>query len=225
MGKTIKAMQLLALSGVTMAAGAMISLSFAVSPPLTLLPPRPVPVDASGNVTSHRTSETVGAAIANAFERRWQATTDDIPPVPVPLRKALEDLTGGLPTLPLAQDAPPVTQVEPQRDPLEGLIGGLPMLPLTQDAPQMTQVEPPRDPLEGLIGGLPMLPLAQDAPQVRRVEPHNLAAAPLPEQQELVTVVLQEPPARPSDVCARRGLRRVDYTQNHHRHWRCADRQ
>ena len=27
--------------------------------------------------------------------------------------------------------------------------------------------------------------------------------------------------ARPTDVCARRGLRRVEYTQNRNRHWRC----
>ena len=88
----------------------------------------------------------------------------------------------------------------------------------------MAQVEPSRDLLEGLIGGLPMLPLAQDAPRVTQVEPRNLAAAQQPEHQESVTVVLQEPPAPRSDVCARHGLRRVDYTQNHHRYWRCADR-
>jgi hypothetical protein len=197
MGQTIQvmqAMQVLASSGVTMAAGAMVSLSFAVSPPLTLLPPRPVPVDASGNVTpqQHRTSETVGAAIADNFERRWQAATDDIPPMP---------------QLP--------------RDPLEGLIGGLPTLPLEQVAPPVTQVEPPRDLLAGLIGGLPTLPLTQDVPQVKQVEPHNLAAAPEAEQQESVTMVLQEAPALPSDVCARHGLRRVEYTQDHHRYWRC----
>jgi len=162
MGQTIPvmhAMRLLASSGVTMAAGAMISLSFAVSPSLTLLPPRPVPGDVSGNVTSQqRPIETVGAAIDDTFERRWPAATDYFPPMPAP----------------------------------------------------------PRDLLEGLIGGL--LPLAQDAPQVM----HDLVASPQPEQQESVTVVLQqEPPARPSDVCARRGLRRVGYTQNHHRYWRC----
>ena len=129
------AMQLLASSGVTMAAGAMISLSLAVSPPLTLLSPRPVPVDASGNVTpqQHRTNETAGAVIPDTFERCWQAATEDIAPMLVPV---------------------------PLRDPLVGLIGGLP-----QDALQVTQVEPPRDLFEGLIGGLPMLPLAQDAPQ------------------------------------------------------------
>ena len=184
----MQAMQLLASSGVTMAAGAMISLSLAVSPPLTL-PPQPVQADVkskpqrpgavgvNGNVTSqqhrtarrpprpravgvkgnvasqqHRPIETVGAAIADNFERRWQAT-DDMPLMPVP-----------------------------HRDPLAGLIGG-------------TQ-----------IGS------------------HDLTAAAEPEQQELVRVVLNEPPARPTDVCARRGLRRVEYTQNRHRHWRCAVR-
>jgi hypothetical protein len=164
----MQAMQLLASSGVTMAAGAMISLSIAVSPPLTLLPPRSVPVDVNGNVTSqqHRTTETVGAAIADPFERRWPAAADYIPLMPMPRR----------------------------------------------------------DPLEGLIGGLPILPLAQDAPQVTQVGSHDLAAAPQPEQQESVTVALQQSPARPSDVCARHGLRRVAYTQNHHRYWRCANR-
>jgi hypothetical protein len=156
----MQAMRLLASSGVTMAAAAMISLSFAVSPSLTLLPPRPVPGDVNGNVASQRQRaiETVGAAIDDTFERRWPAATDYFPPMPAP-----------------------------------------------------------RDLLEGLIGGL--LPLAQDAPQVM----HDLAASPRPEQQESVTVVLQqEPPSRPSDACARRGLRRVGYTQNHHRYWRCA---
>ena len=71
-------MQLLASSGVTMAAGAMISLSFALSPPLTLLPPRSAPIDINRNVVSqkHQTIETVGAATADAFERRWQAASD-----------------------------------------------------------------------------------------------------------------------------------------------------
>ena len=184
----MQAMQLLASSGVTMAAGAMISLSLAVSPPLTL-PPRPVPVDVkgkppppgavgvNGSVTSqqhrsarrpprpgavgvkgnvasqqHRPIETVGAAIAGNFERRWQAA-DDMPLMPVP-----------------------------HRDLFAGLVGG-------------TQI------------GL-----------------HDLTAAAKPEQQESVRVVLNEPPARPTDVCARRGLRHVEYTQNRHRHWRCAVR-
>lgn len=109
----MQAMQLLASSGVTMATGAMVSLSFAVSQPLTLPPPRPVPVDASGNLTAqqHRTSETVGAAITDTFARRWQAT-DDMPLKPVPRRDPLEGLIGGLLTQPLAHDAPQGMQVE-----------------------------------------------------------------------------------------------------------------
>ena len=164
----MQVMRLLAVSGVAMAAGAMISLWFAVSPSLTLLPPLPVPVDASGTVTSQQqqTNETVGAAITDTFEGRGQAADDEIPPIPVPKR----------------------------------------------------------DPLEGLIGGLLTLPLEQDEPQVRQAEPHDLAAPPQPERQESVTVVLQEPPTRPSDICAHQGQRRVYYTQNHHRYWRCADR-
>jgi hypothetical protein len=165
----MQVMRLLAISGVTVAAGAMISFWFAVSPSLTLLPPLPVPVDASGTVTSqqHHGIETVGAAIDDSFKGRGQAAADD-------------DI-------------------------------------LTISAPK-------RDPLEGLIGGLLTLPLAQDAPQVSQAEPHDLAASPQPEQQESVTAVLQEPSTQPSDVCARQGQRRVHYTQNHHRYWRCADR-
>jgi hypothetical protein len=146
----------------------MISLWFAVSPSLTLLPPFPVPVDASGTVTSqqHRTTETAGAAIADPFDGREQAADEDILPIPAPKR----------------------------------------------------------DPLEGLIGGVLTLPLAQDAPPVSHIEPHDLADTAQPEQQESVKVVLNEPPARPTDVCARHGLRRVEYTQNHHRYWRCAGR-
>lgn len=160
----MQAEQLLASSGVAMAAGALISLALAVSPPLKLVPQRPTLFDASGNVTSqqHPNIETVGAAIADDFGRRWQTATDDLPPMAV------------------------------------------------------------RDPLQGLIGGL--LPRAEDTLQVTQVEPHNLAAAPEPERQESFAEVAQESPTRPSDVCARQGLRRVNYTQNHHRYWRCAGR-
>jgi hypothetical protein len=164
----MQVMRLLAMSGVIAAAGAMISLWFAVSPSLTFLPPLPVPVDASGTVASqqHQSIETMGAAIDDSLVGRGQVADNDIPSIPAPKR----------------------------------------------------------DPLEGLIGGLLTLPLEQDAPQVSQVEPHDLAASSQPEQQELVKVALQEQPTRPSDVCARQGQRRVYYTQNHHRHWRCADR-
>ncbi|HMF21779.1 MAG TPA: hypothetical protein VKG24_06610 [Pseudolabrys sp.] len=108
----MQAMQVLASSGVTMAAGAMISLSFAVSPPLTLLPPRPLLPDANGNVAlqKNRVIETAGKATANGFESRWQAATDDIPPLSLPRRDPLEGLIGGLPTSSLAQDVPPVVR-------------------------------------------------------------------------------------------------------------------
>jgi hypothetical protein len=90
--------RLLAVSGVTAAAGAMISLSLAVSPPLIL---RPVPVDANGDVVSQsdRTAETVGGAIADNFERRWQASDT---PLMAP-RDPLRGLIGGM--LPLTKDA------------------------------------------------------------------------------------------------------------------------
>ena len=96
----MQAMRLLAMSGVTMAAGAMISLSFAVSPPLMLLPPLPVPIDAKGNVASQsdQTAETVGGAIANNFERRWQASDTPL----MPPRDPLRGLIGGV--LPLTRE-------------------------------------------------------------------------------------------------------------------------
>ena len=75
MGQTILAMQamkLLASSGVMAAAGAMISLTFAVSPPLTLLPPRPVAFDINGNVISQ---QTVGAATTETFGRAGSRPT------------------------------------------------------------------------------------------------------------------------------------------------------
>ena len=89
----MQAMQLLASSGVAMAAGAIIS--FAVSPSLTLLP-RSGPVGVKGNVASqqHRPIEMVGAAIADDFERRWQAT-DEMPLTPMPHRDPLAGLIGG----------------------------------------------------------------------------------------------------------------------------------
>ena len=80
MGQTILAMQakkLLASSGVMAAAGAMISLTFAVSPPLTLLPPRPVAADINGNVISQ---QTVAAATTETFGE-GRESTDDVPPI------------------------------------------------------------------------------------------------------------------------------------------------
>ena len=109
----MQAKQLLASSCEIMAAGAMISLSVAVSPPLTLLAPPPVPVDVNGNVTSQqrRPIDTVGAAIADKFERRWQAT-DDMPLMPVPARDPLAGLIGG--TQIGSHDFAPLLQPEQQ---------------------------------------------------------------------------------------------------------------
>jgi hypothetical protein len=168
--RLMQMMQLLASSGVTMAAGAMISLSFALSPPLTLLPPRSAPIDINRNVVSqkHQTIETVGAATADAFERRWQAASD-APLLLVPM-------------------------LTPSRDPLEGLIGGLPMQPFLEDTSQVMQAA------------------ALDRAVASQVDPQP------------VKVALQDTPAQRADVCARQGMRRVGYTQNRHRYWRCVAR-
>lgn len=174
----MQAMQLLASSGVMAAAGAMISLTIAVSPPLTLLPPRPAPAEV--NTQQQRTIDAVGAATMDTLGHRMEST-DDIPPI------------------------------QP-RQTLDGLSGGPQMLPLPQDAPR-------RDLLEGLIGGLLF---AQDAPQVMLFEQQEPSAP--PKQQRSAMAMVQEPPAQPSDACARQGLRRIYYTQNNHRYWRCARR-
>ena len=82
-------------------------------------------------------------------------------------------------------------------------------------------VTPRRDLLEGLIGGLLFV---QDTPPMKQIEEQASAAAPQPEQQGQTTAMAQQPAAQPSDVCIRQGLRRVYYTQNNHRYWRCAAR-
>src|SRR5262249_48125140 len=155
------AMQVLASSSVAAAAGSMIWLSFVASPPLTVLPERPAPVDASGNVSSWKkqTIETVSVAVADTFEHRWH----DIPAVPNP------------------------------------------------------------DSLDSPNDDVSTLPLAQDAPKLAEAEPPNLAMASPPEQESPVMAQLK-PRARPSDVCARYGLHRVDYTRDNHRYWRCLHR-
>jgi hypothetical protein len=115
-------------------------------------------------------------------------------------------------------DVPPVPiQV---REGFDGLNGDTQVLPMRQEAAQVT---PRHDLLEGLIGGLLFVP---DAPPMKLVEQREPAAAsqPEPEQQGPVTAMAQVPPAQPSDVCVRHGLRRVYYTQNNRRYWRCAGR-
>ena len=179
MGQTVlamKAIKLLASSGVIAAAGAMISLTLAVSPPLTLLPPRPVAVDVNDNVISQ---QIVGAATTETFGE-GRESTDDIPR-PTQLREGFDGLSGG------------TQMVTSRRDLLEGLTGGLLVV---QDTPPLKQVEQQQEP----------------------------AAALQPEQQGQTTAMAREPPAQPSDACVRQGLRRVYYTQNNHRYWRCAGR-
>lgn len=152
----MQAMQALASGSVAAAAGSMIWLSSAVSPPITLVPQRPAALDASGNISSWRkqTIETVSAAVADTFEHRWH----EIPAVPDP----------------------------------------------------------------GSLDGS-TLPLAQDTPKLAQAEPPDLAVASPPGQKDPV-MVLPKPRARPSDVCARHGLYRIDYTQDNHRYWRCLHR-
>jgi len=121
MGQTIltmQAMKLLATSGVMAAAGAIISLTFAVSPPLTLLPPRLAAVNVNDIVISQ---QTVGAAATDTFEVSSEST-NDIPSIPVQPREGFDGLSGDTQVLPMSQEAPGMT---PRRDPLEGLIGGL----------------------------------------------------------------------------------------------------
>lgn len=178
MGQTILAMQakkLLASSGVMAAAGAMTSLTFAVSPPLTLLPPRPVAADINGNVISQ---QTVAAATTETFGE-GRESTDDVPPT-FQLREGFDGVSSG------------TQMVTPRRDLLEGLIGGLLFV--------------------------------QDTPLMKQIGQQEPAAAPQPEQQRQTTAMAQQPAAQPSDVCIRQGLRRVYYTQNNHRYWRCAAR-
>jgi hypothetical protein len=188
MGQTIfpmQAMKLLESSGVMAAAGAMISLTFALSPPLTLLPPRQVAVHVDDNIISQ---QTVGAATADTFGVSSEST-DDIPSMPIQPREGFDGLSGDTQMLPMPLEAPRTT---PRRDPLDGLIGGL------------------------LFG--------QDVPPMKQDEQQEAAAALQPEQQGSTTAMAQLTPAQPTDVCARHGLRRVYYTQNNHRYWRCAGR-
>src|SRR5262249_5439451 len=105
-GQTIlpmQAMKLLASSGVMAAAGAMISLmlTFAVSPPFTLLPPRLVAVDVNDNIISQ---QTVGAATTDTFGVSSEST-DEIPSMPIQPRQGFDGLSGDKQMLPMPQEA------------------------------------------------------------------------------------------------------------------------
>ena len=146
---------MLASAGVGAAAGAMIAFSFAMSPPLTLLPSRPA--DANGNLSLHRSVEVVDAS-EDEFDHRSHVAIDDIPPMPVSKGKDSPDLQDSTDSSVLAMVAMQVPQTEPD-----------------------------------------------DFDSVPKSTP--------------------KPPARPSDICARNGLYRIEYTQNRHRYWRCLHRQ
>ena len=151
-------------AGVGAAAGAMIAFSFAMSPPLTLLPSRPA--DANGNLSLHRSVEVVDAS-ADEFDRRSHVAIDDIPPTPVSKGKDSPDF---------------------------------------QDSADLSM-------------------LAMVTPQVPQTEPDDFDSVPKPTPDSPVTLAVPKPPARPSDICARNGLYRIEYTQSRHRYWRCLHRQ
>ena len=151
-------------AGVGAAAGALIAFSFTMSPPLTLVPPRPS--DANGNPSLHQNTEVVVAS-TDEFDGRWHVAVDDIPPMPA-------------------------SKVE---DPLDL---------------QVANSEPV---------------LAMAPSQEPQVKQDDFASVAKPSGERALALVGPKPPTRPSDVCARNGLRRIEYTQNHHRYWRCLHRQ
>src|SRR5262245_19729408 len=95
-------------AGVGVAAGALIAFSFTMSPPLTLVPPRPS--DANGNPSMHRNTEVVGAS-TDEFDGRWQVAIEDIPPMPTSRHVDLEGLNY-LP--PMAMLPSQVARADPQ---------------------------------------------------------------------------------------------------------------
>src|SRR5262249_22923779 len=100
MGQTVPAMQamkLLASSGVMAAAGAIISLTVAVPPPLTLVRTGQVAGDVNNNVTSQ---QTVGPAPTDTFGR-GRESTDDIPPMRIQPREGFDGLSGDKQMLPM----------------------------------------------------------------------------------------------------------------------------
>jgi len=80
---------ILAPAGVGAAAGALIAFSFAMSPPLTLLPSRPA--DANGNPPLHR-SVGIADTSADGFDDRWHEAFNGIQPMPASKGNDLLDL-------------------------------------------------------------------------------------------------------------------------------------
>jgi len=149
-------------AGVGAAAGALIAFAFTMSPPLTLVPPRPS--DANGNPPLHRNTEVVVAS-ADEFDGHWHVAIDDIPPMLSP------------------------------KDPLG--------LQNSSGVPAPTMV----------------------SPQERQTVQADFDSVAKSSGVRALALAAPKSPALPSDVCARNGLRRIEYTQNHHRYWRCLHRQ
>jgi len=89
------------------------------------------------------------------------------------------------------------------------------------------------------INGIPPMPASKsnDSPnlqdiampsmiavQVPSTEPDKFESVSKPQQDNPEALVVVKPPARPSDVCARNGMYRIEYTRNRHRYWRCLHR-
>src|SRR5262249_49610537 len=82
----------------------------------------------------------------------------------------------------------------------------------------------PKDPLglQNSNDGPPPAMVPSQEPQAERGDVASVAKLP---GERALALAAPKPPARPSDVCARNGLRRIEYTQNNHRYWRCLHRQ
>jgi hypothetical protein len=172
-------------AGVGAAAGALVAFSFTMSPPLTLLPPRPG--DANGNPTFHRSTEIVVAS-ADEFDGRWHAAIKDVPPMPTSkVTVASADEFDGR---------------------WHAAIKDIPSMPTSTV----------KDAFD-LQGSNVLAMMAMVPSQEPLADPGGFAS--VANQEHTVALVAPKPSAQPSDVCARNGLRRIEYTRNHHRYWRC----
>jgi hypothetical protein len=172
-------------AGVGAAAGALIAFSFAMSPPFTLLPPRPG--DANGNPPLHRSTKVVVAS-AGEFDGLWHAATKDITPMPTSTVASADDFNGRW----------------------HEAINGIPPMPASKsnDSPNLQDIP------------MPSMIAVQGSP----TEPDKFEFVSKPQQDNPEAPVVVKPPARPSDVCARNGMYRIEYTQNRHRYWHCLHR-
>src|SRR5215475_10549197 len=76
-----------------------------------------------------------------------------------------------------------------------------------------------KDPLDDESSGEPIPTMAPA--QEQQAEPDDFASVAKPSNEAKLAFAAPKPLARSSDVCVRNGLRRIEYTQNHHRYWRC----